>query len=46
MQLLLIEDDEMLGEGIRAALESAGYRVEWLSDGDQASRALRDHYHV
>jgi two-component system response regulator QseB len=35
----------MLGEGIRAALEVAGYRVEWLSDGDAASRALRDHYH-
>lgn len=45
MQLLLIEDDEMLGEGIRDALTAADYRVEWLTDGDQAARALREHHH-
>jgi len=45
MRLLLVEDDEMLGEGICAALNAAEYHVEWIADGERAGRALRDHQH-
>ncbi|XZG68999.1 response regulator transcription factor [Chitinibacteraceae bacterium HSL-7] len=33
MQILLIEDDPILGDGIREGLRDAGYAVEWLQDG-------------
>ncbi|GGO85621.1 DNA-binding response regulator [Marinobacterium nitratireducens] len=41
MDLLLIEDDELLGRGIREAL-SQDYRVEWFRDGRQGLAALLD----
>ncbi|MFO1292382.1 MAG: response regulator transcription factor [Rubrivivax sp.] len=34
--LLLVEDDPLLGAGLQAALEHAGFRVEWLREGLQA----------
>lgn len=33
MRLLLVEDDEILGDGLRTALQQAGYTVEWFRDG-------------
>lgn len=45
MRLLLVEDDEMLGAGIRDALASESYQVDWLTDGEQAGRSLRDHHY-
>ena len=33
MRLLLIEDDQPLGEGIHQALTREGYTVDWLKDG-------------
>ncbi|HLJ59906.1 MAG TPA: response regulator transcription factor [bacterium] len=36
MHLLLIEDDEALGDVVRRGLESYGYRVEWVRDGAEA----------
>ena len=40
MRLLLVEDDEDLGEGIRVALKGDGYTVDWLKDGASAAHAL------
>ena len=34
MRILLIEDDPDLGRGILDGLESVGYHVHWLSNGD------------
>lgn len=33
MRLLLVEDDALLGDGIRAGLVQAGYAVDWVRDG-------------
>ncbi|MFC6672867.1 response regulator [Marinobacterium aestuariivivens] len=41
MDLLLIEDDELLGRGICEAL-GPDYRVEWFQDGRQGLAALLD----
>jgi len=40
MKLLLVEDDPLLGDGLRAALGKAGFAVTWLRDGKSALRAL------
>lgn len=40
MRLLLIEDDQPLGEGIHQALSREGYTVDWLKDGNSALHAL------
>ncbi|MCL2658053.1 MAG: response regulator transcription factor [Betaproteobacteria bacterium] len=36
MQLLLVEDDTLLGDGLRAALDRAGFGVTWVRDGKSA----------
>ena len=41
MRLLLVEDDELLGDGLQAGLKQAGYRVDWLKDGQLANHALK-----
>jgi DNA-binding response OmpR family regulator len=41
MRILLIEDDALLGDGIRAGLKLAGYAVDWLRDGEQGLLALK-----
>lgn len=43
MRILLVEDDTLLGDGIRAGLKLANYAVDWVQDGKQADAALRDH---
>ena len=43
MRLLLVEDDTLLGDGIRAGLMLAAYAVDWVQDGGQALLALADH---
>ncbi len=40
MRLLLVEDDKMLGDGLRTGLKQAGYTVDWLQDGISAEQAL------
>lgn len=40
MRLLLVEDDKMLGDGLRTGLQQAGYTVDWLQDGVSAEPAL------
>ena len=41
MRLLLVEDDEMLGDAIRAGLVQDGYTVDWMKDGASAEAALK-----
>jgi two-component system response regulator QseB len=38
--LLLVEDDPLLGEGLKMALARDGYTVDWLRNGKQALQAL------
>lgn len=40
MRLLLVEDDEMLGEAVRTGIAQEGYAVDWLRDGLAARQAL------
>lgn len=40
MRVLLVEDDELLGKGVRAGLAQQGYTVDWLRDGAAAELAL------
>jgi len=45
MRVLLIEDDEILGDGLKAGVEQTGYVVDWVRDGDAAQRAFeRENY--
>jgi DNA-binding response OmpR family regulator len=41
MRLLLVEDDQLLGDGIRAGLGQDGYTVDWVQDGAAADHALQ-----
>ncbi|HSB49230.1 MAG TPA: response regulator, partial [Burkholderiales bacterium] len=41
MRILLVEDDVLLGAGIRDALDRSRRTVEWVTDGRQAQAALR-----
>ncbi|MDD2608580.1 MAG: response regulator [Giesbergeria sp.] len=40
MRILLAEDDELLGSGIRAGLGQQGFQVDWVRDGVAAEREL------
>jgi two-component system OmpR family response regulator/two-component system response regulator QseB len=41
MRLLLVEDDEILGDGLQAGLIMEGYAVDWLTNGKLADEALK-----
>ena len=40
MRILLVEDDVMLGEGVRNGLRQQGHAVDWVQDGQAAEKAL------
>jgi len=40
MRLLLVEDDPLLGDGIRMGLEQSGFTVDWVKDGISAEHAI------
>jgi DNA-binding response OmpR family regulator len=42
-QLLLVEDDQVLGDALTMALTEEGYQVVWTRDGEQAIDALGGH---
>jgi len=45
LRILLVEDDPILGDGLKTAMQQQGYTVEWLKDGKQALQALKtDHF--
>jgi len=41
MRLLLVEDDEILGDGLVEGLKMEGYAVDWLTNGKLADEALK-----
>jgi two-component system OmpR family response regulator/two-component system response regulator QseB len=40
MRVLVVEDDELLGDALRVGLTQVGYSVDWVKDGQQADSAL------
>jgi len=40
MRLLLVEDDAMIGEGVRKGLRQDGFALDWVQDGRAAELAL------
>jgi len=42
MRVLLVEDDEMIGQSLKQALTAAGWSVDWVKDGMLAQSALAD----
>jgi two-component system response regulator QseB len=42
MRILLVEDDELLGDALKTGLIQLNYIVEWLKDGDQALLAIKN----
>lgn len=47
MRVLLVEDDELLGDGLCRGLTQEGYAVDWLKDGRSAMAAMTsDHFDV
>lgn len=41
MRILIVEDDELLGDGLQAGLRHCGFSADWLRDGEQARAALK-----
>lgn len=47
MNLLLVEDDEMLGDGIKTVMERRGLGIDWVRDGLSAMQSIKTgHYDV
>ena len=45
MRLILVEDDELLGDGVKTGLTQDGYTVDWVKDGSSAQHAiLSEHF--
>jgi len=42
MRVLLVEDDEMIGQSLKQALGANGWSVDWVKDGALAQSALGD----
>jgi two-component system OmpR family response regulator/two-component system response regulator QseB len=40
MRILLVEDDRLLGDGVKAGLCGAGFAVDWVRDGEAALAAV------
>lgn len=40
MRILLVEDDQLLGESVSQSLDEEGYAVDWFCDGSLAGPAL------
>ena len=43
MKILLVEDDRMIGWGLRRGLVDEGFAVDWLDDGDAAAVVCSEH---
>jgi two-component system, OmpR family, response regulator QseB len=40
MRVLMVEDDDMIAQGLQTALRQAGFAVDWMRDGASAATAL------
>ncbi len=45
MRILLVEDDTLLGSGLRVGLDQRGFQVDWVRDGVAAERELLSGQH-
>jgi DNA-binding response OmpR family regulator len=45
LKILLVEDDALLGDGVRAGLVLSAFAVDWVRNGEAALRALSDHHY-
>lgn len=41
MRILLVEDDPLIGNGLRIGLRREGFAVDWVQDGEAGALALR-----
>jgi two-component system OmpR family response regulator/two-component system response regulator QseB len=46
MRILVVEDDRLLGDGIKAGLTQAGFAADWVQDGIAAELALKTGSHA
>ena len=47
MRILIVEDDQLLGSGLRTGLRQVGWSADWLQDADAAEHALMvEHFDV
>ena len=46
MRILLVEDDPLLGDGLRAGLRQQGFLVDWVRDGPAALHELQGQAHA
>ena len=46
MRILVVEDDPLLGDGIKAGLSQAGFATDWVQDGMAGELALRTGSHA
>lgn len=46
MRILVVEDDPLLGDGIKAGLAQAGFAVDWVKDGVAGELALETGTHA
>jgi two-component system, OmpR family, response regulator QseB len=44
MRILLVEDNQIVGDGIKTGLEAMHYTVDWVQDGLQASHAIEQEH--
>lgn len=40
MRILLVEDDQLIGDGLKVGLEKLGFAVDWFTDGLEGEEAL------
>ena len=38
MRILLIEDDALIGDGLKVGLEKLGFSIDWFTDGAEGFR--------
>ncbi len=43
MRILLVEDDDMLGNSVHAGMRQYGYHVDWVKDGQAALEITKEH---
>ena len=41
MRILLIEDDSMIGDGLKIGLTKSGFSVDWFTDGQTGLEAIK-----
>ncbi|MEE3003577.1 MAG: response regulator [Pseudomonadota bacterium] len=47
MRILLVEDDQLLGDGISTGLKENNYTVDWVKDGYSAIQAIKfEHFDI